>query len=144
MKKTILRISALLLAMILMLTGLAACGGGIPKKDAIATTESLLNYLSIGDFEAAAALYHPDTNVNAQNLSDYCADLLDKYGIDVSLGMGVEAYTGFGSSLYDSTVGGSRYELTMKVAIGDKTYSFTSEVIKNEQGYGINRFSYNH
>ena len=39
--------------------------------------------------------------------------------------------------MYDSTVNGSTYELTMRTKVGDKTVKFTIEIVKNENGYGI-------
>lgn len=49
----------------------------------------------------------------------------------------VEKYTGFKSSWYDSSVGGSTYSLTMKIAASDKIIQMEVEIVKNDAGYGI-------
>jgi len=57
--------------------------------------------------------------------------------MDFQEGIEIERYTGFSTSWYDSSVDGSRYELSMRAKVGDKTVSFTVEVVRNEDGYGI-------
>ena len=57
--------------------------------------------------------------------------------VDFQAGIEIEKYTGFSSSLYDSTVDGSTYELTMHTKVGDKKVIFTIEIVNNEKGYGI-------
>lgn len=144
MKKTLIRIAVIMLTLLTGLTCLASCDEGISKNDAIATTEGMFDAMAVGDFETAASLFHPDTYTNAQNLEDYCASLKEKYGFDISGGLTVEKYTGFSSAYYDSNVGGSRYELTMKIVTSDgKAYSFTTEVVKNDAGYGLTNLQCN-
>lgn len=41
------------------------------------------------------------------------------------------------SAYYDSNYGGSVYELTMKVQVGDKTLSITTEAVRTDEGYGL-------
>lgn len=142
MKKRVLLTLSVLLSLLFCLGALTSCGEGISGDEAKATTAALFDALSAGNYEEAAALFHPDTLTNAQNLSDYCAGLLKDHGIDVSKGMSIEKYTGFSSSLYDSNVGGARYELTMRVAIGDTTYTFTTELAKTDAGYGLINLHY--
>ena len=60
--------------------------------------------------------------------------------IDFQKGIEIEEYTGFYSSLYDSTGGGSSYQLAMITNIGDSTVEFAIEIVKNETGYGIYNF----
>lgn len=141
--KMAIRILSVMITVFVLMAALTACSGGIPREEAQATTIALFDALSEGDYEEAASLFHPDTFTNAQNLSDYCAGLLKDYGIDVSKGMTIDKYTGFGSAFYDSNVGGSRYELTMKVIVGDKTCSFTTEIVKTDTGYGLTNLHYN-
>ena len=143
MKKHLLLTLSFILSMLLCLGALTSCGEGISGDEAKATTTALFEALSAGSYEEAAALFHPDTLTNAQNLSDYCAGLLNDYGIDVSKGMSIEKYTGFSSSMYDSTVGGARDELTMPVTVGDKICTFTTEVVRTDTGYGLINLHYN-
>ena len=65
-------------------------------------------------------------------------DLVEKEkDVDFQAGIEIEKYTVFSSSLYDSTVDGSTYELTMRTKVGDKKVIFTIEIVNNENGYGI-------
>ena len=56
---------------------------------------------------------------------------------DFQAGIEVERYTGFSSALFDSTVNGSIYELTVLTKVGDKKVIFTIEIVNNKNGYGI-------
>ena len=52
----------------------------------------------------------------------------------------IEKYTNFSSSMYNSTVDGSTYELSMKTKVGEQEVKFTIEIVKNDEGYGIYNF----
>lgn len=143
MKKALFSITLFTLTLLLCFTCLTACGKGISGDEAKATTNQLFAALSTHDYEAAAALFHPEAQITAQDMSDFCTALRQEYNMDVSKGMTVDRYTGFNVSLYDTSVGGSRYELTMRVIIGEATYTFSTEVIRNDNGYGLIGIHYN-
>ena len=135
--KTATRILSVLAALLLLLTSLTACSGGVTREEAKTAMDSLLTALDNENYAEAAALYHPDAAMTEELLAAFAEQVKTKVGIDLTESATVEKITGISSSYYDSTVGGSRYELTAKIKAGDKTASLTVEVIRNDRGYGI-------
>lgn len=135
--KTATRILSVLAALLLLLTSLTACSGGVTREEAKTAMDSLLTALDNENYAEAAALYHPDAAMTEELLAAFAEQVKTKVGIDLTEGATVEKITGISSSYYDSTVGGSRYELTARIKAGDKTASLTLEVIRNDKGYGI-------
>ena len=135
--KTAPRILSVLAALLLLLTSLTACEGGVTREEARGAMDALLTALDNEDYAEAAALYHPDAAMTEELLAAFAEQVKTKVGIDLTEGATVEKITGISSSYYDSNVGGSRYELTAKIQAGDKTASLTVEVIRNDKGYGI-------
>ena len=135
--KTAARILSVLAALLLLLTSLTACEGGVTREEARGAMDALLTALDNEDYAEAAALYHPDAAMTEELLAAFAEQVKTKVGIDLTEGATVEKTTGMRSAYYDSTVGGSRYELTAKSQAGDKTASLTVEVIRNDKGYGI-------
>ena len=135
--KTAARILSVLAALLLLITSLTACSGGITREEAKTAMDALLTALDNEDYAEAVALYHPDAAMTEELLAAFAEQVKTKVGIDLTEGATVEKITGISSSYYDSTVGGSRYELTAKIQAGDKTASLTVEVIRNDRGYGI-------
>ena len=135
--QTATRILSVLAALLLLITSLTACSGGITREEAETAMDSLLVALDNENYAEAAALYHPDAAMTEELLAAFAEQVKTKVGIDLTEGATVEKITGISSSYYDSTVGGSRYELTAKIKAGDKTADHTVEVIRNDRGYGI-------
>ncbi len=135
--KTAPRILSVLAALCLLLTSLTACSGGITREEAKTAMDSLLTALGNENYAEAAALYHPDAAMTEELLAAFAEEVKTKVGIDLTEGATAEKITGISSSYYDSTVDGSRYELTAKIQAGDKTAFLTLEVIRNDRGYGI-------
>ncbi len=135
--KTAPRILSILAALLLLITSLTACSGGVTREEARGAMDDLLTALDNEDYAGAADLYHPDAAMTEELLAAFAEQVKTKVGIDLTEGATVEKITGISSSYYDSTVGGSRYELTAKIQAGDKTASLTVEVIRNDKGYGI-------
>ena len=131
------RILSVLAALCLLLTSLTACSGGVTREEAKTAMDSLLTALDNENYAEAAALYHPDAAMTEELLAAFAEQVKTKVGIDLTESATVEKITGISSSYYDSTVGGSRYELTAKIQAGDKTASLTVAVIRNDRGYGI-------
>ena len=135
--KTATRVLSILAALCLLLTSLTACSGGVTREEAQTAMDSLLSALDNENYAEAAALYHPDAAMSEDLLAAFAEQVKTKVGIDLAESAVAEKSTGMSTSYYDSTVGGSRYALTAKIKAGDKTASFTVEVIRNDKGYGI-------
>ena len=117
---------------------LLSCGKGIQMDEAKALLNDFLATIEAEDYEAAQALLHPD---RPADLEDFLLGVEQEQGLDFQTGIEIERYTHFASSLYDSTVGGSRYELTARTKVGESTIFFTVEIVKNDNGYGIYNFN---
>ena len=135
--KTAPRILSVLAALLLLLTSLTACEGGVTREEARGAMDALLTALDNENYAEAAALYHPDAAMTEDLLAAFAGQIKTKVGIDLTEGAVVEKITGMSASYYDSNVDGSRYALTAKIKAGDKTADLTVEVIRNDRGYGI-------
>jgi hypothetical protein len=131
------RLLSVFAALLLLLTSLTACSGGITREEAKTAMDALLTALDNENYAEAAALYHPDAAMSEELLAAFAEQVKTKVGIDLTEGAVVEKITGMSSSYYDSNVDGSRYALTARIQAGDKTASLTVEVIRNDRGYGI-------
>ena len=131
------RILSVLAALLLLITSLTACEGGVTREEARGAMDALLTALDNEDYAEAAALYHPDAAMTEELLAAFAEQVKTKVGIDLTEGASVERTTNMRSAYYDSNVGGSFYALTAKIKAGDKTASLTVEVIRNDKGYGI-------
>lgn len=141
--QTAARILSVLAALLLLLTSLTACEGGVTREEARGAMDALLVALGNEDYAEAAALYHPDAAMTEELLSAFAEQVKTKVGIDLTEGAAVEKTTGMRSAYYDSNVGGSLYALTVEIRAGDKTASLTVEVIRNDKGCGIFRVECN-
>ena len=140
--KTATRILSILAALCLLLTSLTACSGGVTREETQTASESLFVALSEGDYEAAAALFHPDKSKTPDELSSYCEMLVADYDVDLTDGAVIERYTGMTSAFYDSSVDGSLYELVMEIKVGDTSTIFRVQVVRNDAGFGIWNFAF--
>lgn len=135
--KTTTRILSVLAALLLLITSLTACSGGVTREETKTAMDSLLTALAKEDYAGATALYHPDAATNEELLAAFVEEVKTNIGLDFTEGATVERTTNMRSAFYDSNVGGSRYELTAKIKAGDKTATLTVEVVRNDKGYGI-------
>ena len=135
--KAATRILSVLAALLLLLTSLTACSGGITREEAKTAMDSLLVALDNENYAEAAALYHPDAAMNEELLAAFVEEVKTNIGLDFTEGATVERTTNMRSAYYDSNVGGSLYALTAKIKAGDKTATLTVEVVRNDKGYGI-------
>ena len=131
------RILSVLAALLLLITSLTACSGGVTREETKTAMDSLLTALAKEDYAGAAALYHPDAAMNEELLAAFVEEVKTNIGLDFTEGATVERTTNMRSAYYDSNVGGSFYALTAEIRAGDKTASLTVEVIRNDRGYGI-------
>lgn len=124
----------LLITVIMCIIALPSCSGGIKRETAKATVNNFFDAVVAEDYDKAEALLHSD---RPADLEEFFEHVEESEGLDFQSGIEIEKYTGFSSSFYDSEVGGSRYELTMKTKVGDKGVTFSIEVVENDAGYGI-------
>ena len=136
-------ILSVLAALLLLITSLTACSGGVTREETKAAMDSLLTALAKEDYAGAAALYHPDAAMTEELLAAFAEEIRTNIGLDFTEGASVERTTNMRSAYYDSNVGGSFYALTVKIKAGDKTATLTVEVVRNDKGYGIFRVSCN-
>lgn len=85
------------------------------------------------DYELAASYLHPEYPLDLTKFFEW---LENEKGYDCSK-IQIDKYTGFSSSYYDSTVGGSAYTLQMDVLLNGESISMAIEIVKNDNGYGI-------
>ena len=111
-----------------------SCGNGIKSDEAKAFINDFFAEIVAEDYDKAESFLHPD---RPADLEKFFLNVEKEKNIDFQSGIEIEKYTGFSSSLYDSTVDGSTYELTMRTKVGDKKVIFTIEIVNNENGYGI-------
>ena len=127
------RLCSLLLCVALLL-GLTGCSGGISGEEAKAHITDFFAAVSAGDFARAEELLHPD---RPADLAAYFDRIEQGLNVDFQSGVTVEKYTNFRSAMYDSSVGGSLYELDMKLTVGQTTLTATIEVVRNDGGFGV-------
>ena len=111
-----------------------SCGNGIQGDEAKAFINDFFVAIVAEDYDKAESFLHPERPADLETL---LLNVEKEENVDFQAGIEIEKYTGFSSSLYDSTVDGSTYELTMRTKVGDKKVIFTIEIVNNENGYGI-------
>ena len=133
MKKSFANTLLIILAS-LFLFSLVSCGNGIKGDEAKALINDFFSAIVAEDYEKAEGFLHPE---RPADLEAFLLNVEKEENVDFQAGIEIEKYTGFSSSLYDSTVDGSRYELRMRAKVGDTKVNFSIEIVKNEAGYGI-------
>lgn len=126
------KIVSLFLAFSLVFT-LSACSGGISGDEAKSHVEGFLEKVSSEDYKGAEGFLHPE---RPADLKTYFTGIEKERKVDFS-NISIEKYTGFKSSLYDSSVDGSAYSLSMNVSCDDTAFQMEIEIVKNDNGYGI-------
>ena len=111
-----------------------SCGNGIKGDEAKAFINDFFVAIVDEDYDKAESFLHPE---RPADLKTFLLNVEKEENIDFQAGIEIEKYTGFSSSLYDTSVAGSTYELTMRTKVGDNKVTFTIEIVSNENGYGI-------
>ena len=132
--KSLFRSILLVSVACLFVFSFASCGKGIKGDEAKAFINDFFAAIVAEDYDKAESFLHPECPAD---LETFLLNVEEKESVDFQAGMAIEKYTNFSSSLYDSTVDGSTYELTMRTKVGDKKVIFTIEIVNNENGYGI-------
>ena len=123
---------SVILAFALVIT-LSACSGGISGDEAKTLINDFFEAVESGDYAAAETFLHPE---RPADLQAFFEGIEQENNLDFST-VEIEKYTGFESALYDSTVDGSVYSLTMKLSVSGQTVKSEIEIVKNDSGYGI-------
>ena len=113
---------------------LASCGGGIKGADAKAHIQEFFAAIGSEDYSKANSLLHPE---RPADLKSFFESIEAAKSIDFQEGIQIKRYTGFSSAVYDGTVKGATYALTMQVTVGNKNTEFTIEIVRNDAGFGI-------
>ncbi len=133
MKRILKHILLVALSVLSMLT-LVSCSGGVKSSEAKTTIREFFAAVSAADYDQAESLLHPDVDAD---LEAFFLGIEQTRGVDFQAGIVIEKYTGFYSTFYDTKIGGSAFELTMRTKVGEKTLTFTIKVVRNDNGYGI-------
>ena len=112
----------------------SSCSGGIDKNKAKNFINDFFDEVVAENYENAETFLHPE---RPGDLRSYFLNIENNTDLDFQNGIQIERYTGYSSTYYDSTVGGSTLELNIRVRIGDNTADFTIEIVQNKAGYGI-------
>ena len=134
------RLSSIFSVLALLLTAavcLASCSGGVSRDEATEITNAYFAAMAAEQYEEAAALFHPATSMTAELMESTAETLQTEMGAYFTEGVTIEGYVGMKSSYYDSDFGGSVYELTMEVKVGDEALTVTAEVVRTDEGYGL-------
>lgn len=114
-----------------------SCDGGIDKDEAKSFINDFFAAIVAEDYEKAETFLHPE---RPADLKEFLLGVEQTQNLDFQAGIEIDRYTNFSSAYYDSTVGGSTYELTMRTNVGENTVKITVEIVQNENGYGIYNF----
>ncbi len=124
----------------LLLFSLFGCGG-VDRQQAKTDAEAFLDLIEKEDYESAKAFLHPSRDI------DLAADfsrIEAEEGIDFSLGIKVNRYTGTSYSWYDSDVDGSQYKFDVELLVGTLPVEAKIAVVENDAGYGIYSFDFDY
>lgn len=132
--KKVCRNVLILMLCLFSIFSLASCSEGISGDEAKAFINDFFAAIVAENYEKAETFLHPERPADLETFLLGIEEVMD---VDFQKGIEIERYTGFSSAYYDSTVGGSTYELTMRTKVGENTVVCTIEIVRNESGYGI-------
>ena len=113
MKKGLILIIALVLC-------LSIIGCGDENDQAKKTAEAFLTSVAEGNFKNARTYLHPDRAIDVERYFNNYEALT---GIDFQKGIKIKKYTDYSYSVYDDDVGGSEYELDIRVLVSRERLS---------------------
>ena len=135
--KKIIGILAILAILLTATVGLASCSGGVSRDEAKEVTDAYFAAMATEQYGEAAALFHPAVSMTIELMESTAETLRIEMGANLTEGVTIEHYVGMRSAYYDSGFGGSVFELTMKIKVGDKNLTATTEVVRTDDGYGL-------
>ena len=129
-------IISVILVLVLSLS-LISCGDRVKKSEAKETAEAFLSAIAGGDFESAKSYLHPEKPLDLQKYFDA---IESRVGVDFQAGIELKRYTDYSSSVYESEVDGSEYDLEANIIVDGVAFEFSVEIVRNDLGYGIYSF----
>ena len=123
--------------LLLLVSLLTSCENAVSSDEAKKQALEMFECIEKDLYEDAANLMHPSRQATAEFLQSYIEDIEKETGADFSNGIEIDRQIGFSSSLYDSEVKGSRYEIEYVVKIGEYRFEADIEVVRNDDGFGI-------
>lgn len=129
-------IISVILVLVLSLS-LISCGDRVKKNEAKETAEAFLSAIAGGDFESAKSYLHPEKPLDLQKYFDA---IEGRVGVDFQAGIELKRYTEYSSSVYESEVDGSEYDLEANIIVDGVAFEFSVEIVRNDLGYGIYSF----
>jgi hypothetical protein len=123
--------------LLLLVSLMVSCENAVSSDEAKDITQNMFECIENDLYEDAASLMHPSRHANAEFLQSYIEEIEQDTGADFSNGIEIDRQIGFSSSLYDSEVKGSRYEIEYVVKIGEYRFEADIEVVRNDDGFGI-------
>jgi hypothetical protein len=129
-------IISVILVLVLSLS-LISCGDRVKKNEAKETAEAFLSAIAGGDFESAKSYLHPEKPLDLQKYFDA---IEGRVGVDFQAGIELKRYTDYSSSVYESEVDGSEYDLEANIIVDGVAFEFSVEIVRNDLGYGIYSF----
>ncbi len=122
----------------------SACGAGINIDDGKKYTEDFWAALNEENYEAAADLMHPISDASADDIKLFAQNLESQFEFDFSTdAVAITDYTGFKTMLYTSDVDGAMLTLRFKISIGDNVLIGSSDIVRNDDGFGISAININ-
>ena len=131
-----MKIKAIFLVLVILVLSLSlvGCETKISRDEAKGTIEAFLGAVAAGDFESAKTYLHPEKPYDVEKFFN---SIEERTGVDFQRGIEIKKYTGFSTSLYDSEIDGSDYELDMNITVDGFALELSIEVVRNDAGYGI-------
>lgn len=125
-----------LFVILMLLISLSSCSLGISGDEAKEFINEFFQAIEKEDYDTAKTFLHPE---RPADLQIFFEGVESSDNVDFS-SIVVEKYTGVSSAVYDSTVGGSTYSLSMDISASGKTAEVEVELVKNDNGFGIYNF----
>ena len=138
LKNRILRGVCAMLVICLALPTLCSCGVNEAKSESKAIFEDFFRAIKAEDYDKAEEYLHPDLPILA--VMGQVLIIEERENIDFQSQIVIHRYPSFSSSYYDSSVDGSKRELTADATIGDVTVTMEIVIVDNDEGYGIYSF----
>ena len=128
----------MLLAVLLVLPTLSACGRKITLDDAEYTMGKLFSALGSGDYDGIASLMHKESGVTAGTIQSFLASVEDKHSANFEDGISNIRYTAHKELPYNGVPGGSKFRVDGTFNIGSvQNVPFIILLIMDSSGYGI-------
>lgn len=132
--KNVFKKALVLVIACLCVFSLVSCGTAVKGDEAKALINDFFAAIVDEDYDKAEGFLHPDLSLD---LEEFFLGVEESKNVDFQSGIVIEKYTGFSTSVNANPAIGGKYELSMRTKVGDAPVSFTIELVRNKNGYGI-------